>query len=205
MRQGKSEITRGRSARLERRTKETFIRVSFNIDGGGRAKIKTGIGFLDHMLTLLAKHGLFDLEVAAKGDLHVDRHHTNEDVAICLGQAFSKALGQKEGIRRYGFFYVPMGEALARVSLDISGRPSLFLKNDAKMNQRGENYKIEDAEHFLESFALQSGINMHVDVLAGKHHHHVIEAIFKAFARALDQATQIDPREKGIPSTKGML
>ncbi len=194
-----------RIATLERKTKETQIMVSFNIDGSGEAKVKTGIGFLDHMLTLLAKHGMFDIAVRAKGDLHVDRHHTNEDVAICLGQAFAQALGNKEGIRRYGFFYLPMGEALARICLDISGRPSLFISADLKLNQRGENYKLEDTEHFLESFAQQAGINMHVEVLAGKHHHHVIEAIFKGFARALDQATQIDLREKGIPSTKGTL
>lgn len=199
------QAARKRQASLERKTKETQIAVFFNIDGSGKIKVNTGIGFLDHMLTLLAKHGMFDIEVKAKGDLHVDRHHTNEDVAICLGLAFAKALGQKEGIRRYGFFYLPMGEALARVCLDISGRPSLFLKADLKLNQRGENYKLEDAEHFLESFSQQAGINMHVDVLAGKQHHHVIEAIFKGFARALDQACQIDVREKGIPSTKGTL
>ncbi len=194
-----------RKAQVQRNTKETKIFSCINIDGSGVAKAKTGIGFLDHMLTLLAKHGMFDLEVKAQGDLAVDRHHTNEDVAICLGQAFLKALGNKTGIRRYGFFYVPMGEALTRVTLDISGRPSLFLKVDPKMNQRGEHYKLEDAEHFLESFAQQAGINMHVDVLAGKHHHHIIESIFKAFAKALDLATQIDLREKGIPSTKGIL
>lgn len=194
-----------RTASLERNTKETKIKATFNIDGTGQSQVKTGIGFLDHMLTLLAKHGMFDIEVRAKGDLEVDRHHTNEDVAISLGQAFAKALGSKQGIRRYGFFYVPMDEALARVCLDISGRPSLHIKAEVKMNQRGENYKIEDAEHFLGSFAQQAGINLNVEVLAGKHHHHIIEAIFKAFAKALDAATQIDPREKGVPSTKGIL
>ncbi len=204
-REKSKKIGSKREALIERNTKETKIRVFFRVDGHGSAKVKTGIGFLDHMLTLLAKHGMFDIEARAKGDLYVDRHHTNEDVAISLGQAFTKALGNKEGIRRYGFFYVPMDEALARVCLDISGRPSLFLKADIKMNQRGENYKLEDAEHFLGSFAQQAGININVEVLSGKHHHHIIEAIFKAFAKALDQATQMDPRERGIPSTKGIL
>jgi imidazoleglycerol-phosphate dehydratase len=190
---------------VERKTKETRIRVYFGVDGTGRSKVKTGIGFLDHMLDLVAKHGMFDLEVSAQGDLDIDRHHTNEDVGITIGQALAKALGAKSGIRRYGFFYVPMGEALARVSLDISGRPSLHFQSDPKLNQRGEVYKLADAEHFLESLAQHAGINMHVEVLRGRQHHHVIEAVFKAFARALDQATQIDPREHGIPSTKGIL
>ncbi|OGW68784.1 MAG: imidazoleglycerol-phosphate dehydratase [Omnitrophica bacterium GWA2_50_21] len=200
-----SPLKSARSAVVERNTKETRISVRLNIDGCGDAKVRTGIGFLDHMLVLLAKHGMFDVDVKAKGDLHIDRHHTNEDVAITLGQAFSKALGNKAGIKRYGFFYAPMGEALSRVCLDISGRPSFYFRCDLKLNQRGENYKLEDAEHFLESFAQQAGINMHVDVLAGKQHHHAIEAVFKSFARALDQASQIDAREKGIPSTKGAL
>lgn len=194
-----------RTACIERKTKETQIKVFVNVDGSGTSKISTGIGFLDHMLSLLAKHGLFDLEVKAKGDLHIDRHHTNEDVGIALGQAFNKALGGKQGIRRYGFFYLPMDEALTRVAMDLSGRPSLHFRADLKMNQRIEAYKIEDAEHFLESFIRHAGINMHVDVLAGRQHHHIIESIFKAFAKALDMATALDPREKGIPSTKGIL
>lgn len=194
-----------RIAAVQRKTRETNIQVELNIDGSGRSRVKTGIGFLDHMLTLFAKHGMFDLEVKAKGDLEVDRHHTNEDVAITLGKAFAQALGDKAGISRYGFFYVPMGETLVRVALDISGRPALYLTSDPKLNQRGENYKLEDAEHFLESFSQQAGLNVHVNILAGKHHHHILEGIFKGFARALDQATLIDSRVQGIPSTKGTL
>jgi imidazoleglycerol-phosphate dehydratase len=189
---------------VERKTKETRIRVSLDVDGQGRSRIDTGIGFLDHMLSLFARHGLFDLDVQAKGDLEIDIHHTNEDVAICLGQAFGKALGDKKGIQRFGFYYVPMGEALVRVVLDISGRPSLFLKSLDNTDKK-ERYKLADAEHFLESFAQQCGINMNIAYLEGKHHHHILEALFKALGRALRQATQIDPREKGIPSTKGTL
>jgi len=201
----KSKATKNRLASVKRKTRETAIQAKILIDGAGKSKIKTGVGFLDHMLELFTKHGFFDIELSAKGDLHVDRHHTNEDVAITLGQAFAKALGTKKGIRRYGFFYLPMDETLARVCLDISARPSLFFRVASKINERGELYKMEDAEHFLQSFSAHAGLNMHVDVLAGKQHHHVIEAIFKAFARALDMATQLDAREHSIPSTKGIL
>ncbi|MBI4549343.1 MAG: imidazoleglycerol-phosphate dehydratase HisB [Candidatus Omnitrophica bacterium] len=194
-----------RVAAVRRKTKETDIQVRLDLDGAGKSRVKTGIGFLDHMLTLFAKHGMFDVELRAKGDLEVDRHHTNEDAAITLGKAFFQALDDKAGICRYGFFYLPMGETLVRVALDISGRPAVYLTADVKFNQRGENYKLEDAEHFLESFCQQAGINLHVNVLAGKHHHHVIEGIFKGFARALDAATRVDPRVHGIPSTKGTL
>lgn len=194
-----------RNAFYKRKTRETDIKIRLSLDGSGTARNHTGIGFLDHMLDLLAKHAKFDLEVKASGDLKVDKHHTNEDVGLSLGRALSAALGSKTKIRRYGFFYVPMGEALARVCLDLSGRPSFFLNSCVKLSAKGESYRIEDAEHFLESFAQTAGINIHVDILAGKDTHHVIEAVFKALARALDQATQIDPRERGIPSTKGTL
>jgi len=194
-----------RNVCLQRHTKETKISVTLGIDGTGKSKISTGIGFLDHMLELFARHGKFDLEIKARGDLRVDRHHTNEDTGIALGKAFTSALKEKTGIVRYGFFCVPMGEALARVALDLSGRPSFYFRSEFKLNQRAEPYKIEDAEHFLESFSQAAGINLHIDVLAGRQLHHVLEAVFKALARALDQATQIDPRERGIPSTKGVL
>ncbi|HNV86687.1 MAG TPA: imidazoleglycerol-phosphate dehydratase HisB [Candidatus Omnitrophota bacterium] len=194
-----------RKACLQRKTKETRISVTLGLDGTGRYRVSTGIGFLDHMLELFAKHGKFDLEIAAKGDLHVDRHHTNEDTGLALGKAFAAALKEKTGITRYGFFCAPMGEALVRVALDLSGRPSFYFRSGLKLNQRSEPYKIEDAEHFLESLAQAAGINLHIDILAGRQLHHVLEAAFKALARALDQATRIDPREKGVPSTKGVL
>jgi len=204
-RQSKARARAARGATIERKTKETKVWTKVRIDGTGTAKIKTGIGFLDHMLQLFSKHGFFDIEIRAKGDINVDRHHTNEDVAITLGQAFRKALGDKQGIRRYGFFSLPMDETLVRVCLDISSRPCLYFRLGVKVNERGELYKMDDAEHFLQSFVVKAGINLHIDVLAGKHHHHVIEAIFKALGRALDDATRIEPREKAVPSTKGVL
>ncbi len=195
-----------RKAQIKRTTAETDIKLALNIDGSGKSRIHTGMPFLDHMLTLLAKHGLMDLDVKAKGDLHVDIHHTNEDVGIVLGQAFRKALGSKAGIRRYGCFAVPMDEVLARVTLDISGRPSVFV-HQAKgvKHSRLENYSFHDSVEFLRSFCLHAGINMHVEVLTGHDAHHIIEGVFKAVAKALDMATTIDPRVKGIPSTKGSL
>ena len=196
-----------RKAIIKRKTKETDIAIALNLDGSGKSKIKTGIGFLDHMLTLFAKHGLFDLDVKAKGDLEVDNHHTNEDVGICLGQAFAKALGNKKSISRYGYSFVPMDESLAnvRVVLDISARPSLYFNKSAKISDAGEAYTIQDAKEFLKAFSGNSGINMHVDVLRGEDMHHIIEAMFKAFARAMKDAVKIDKRVKGIPSTKGKL
>jgi imidazoleglycerol-phosphate dehydratase len=206
-----------RKAKIHRKTTETKIAGDLVIDGAGDATVKTGIGFLDHMLTLFAFHGLFDLRLRVKGDLHVDMHHTNEDVAICLGQAFRKALGACKGIRRFASAEVPMDHARARVTIDISNRFSFDgiklngKKDDAwlasiRSTQTGENYSMEDGNDFLESFARNIGMNLHVDVLAPSDMHHMLEAIFKAFATALDFATEIDPRRKRfVPSTKGVL
>lgn len=195
-----------RKADVRRKTQETDIRLRLNLDGRGKASVKTGIPFLDHMLTSLAKHGLFDLEIQARGDLEVDIHHTNEDAGITLGQAFTKALGDKKGIRRFGFFSVPMDEALVRVSLDISGRPSLHTSRERGVRfSRLENYSFHDACEFLKAFTLHSGINMAIEVASGHDSHHIIEAVFKASAKALDMATQRDPRVHGVPSTKGNL
>ncbi len=195
-----------RKAEIRRTTQETDIRVRINLDGDGKARIKTGMPFVDHMLTSLAKHGLFDLDIQARGDLEVDIHHTNEDVGITLGQAVTKALGSKKGIRRFGFFSVPMDEALVRVSLDISGRPSLHTVRQRGVRfSRLENYSFHDACEFFKAFTLHSGINMAIEVISGHDSHHIIEGVFKATAKALDMATQVDPRVKGIPSTKGSL
>lgn len=195
-----------RKAAVKRKTQETDIQIQLAVDGHGASKIHTGIPFLDHMLTLLSKHGLFDLQVKAVGDLHVDIHHTNEDVGITLGQALTKALGNKFGIRRYGFAGVPMDEVLVRVTLDISGRPSLDIhKGKGVSFSRLENYSFHDAMEFLRAFCQHAGINMHVEVVSGHDSHHIIEGVFKAVAKALDAATQIDSRVRGIPSTKGSL
>jgi len=195
-----------RKSEIKRVTRETSIKIALNLDGQGKGRISTGIGFLDHMLELFAKHGLFDLKVQAKGDLKVDLHHTNEDVGIALGEAFKKALGKKAGIRRYGYSFVPMDEALAnaRVVLDISGRPSLFFSSKIKGTPPA-GYSLQDAKEFFKAFSANSGINMHVDALRGEDTHHVIEALFKATARALKEAVSIDKRVKGVPSTKGKL
>lgn len=191
---------------VRRKTQETDIRICLNLEGTGRASIQTGIPFLDHMLASLAKHSLFNLEVKARGDLEVDIHHTNEDVGIVLGQALAKALGDKKGIRRFGFFSVPMDEALVRVSLDISGRPSLhILRKKGVRFSRLENYSFHDACEFLKAFTLHAGINMVVEVESGHDSHHIIEAMFKAMAKALDMATQKDARVQDVPSTKGIL
>jgi len=195
-----------RKAEVRRTTQETDIRVRLILDGSGKTKIKTGIPFLDHMLRSLAKHGLFDLEIQARGDLEVDIHHTNEDVGITLGQALTKALGDKKGIRRFGFFSVPMDEALVRVSLDISGRPSLHtLREKGVRFSRLEHYSFHDACEFFKAFTLHSGTNMAIEVVSGHDSHHIIEGTFKATAKALDMATQRDPRVRGVPSTKGSL
>jgi len=197
---------RVRQASVHRKTSETNIKLKIKIHGQGRSRISTGLPFLNHMLTLLAKHSLVDLELKAVGDLDVDIHHTNEDIGIALGEALIKALGKKEGIRRYGFFSAPMDEALVRVSLDISGRPSLHIaKSKGVKFSRLENYSFHDAGEFLKAFCQHAGVNMHVEVLSGHDSHHIIEAMFKAVAKTLDQATQIDARVKGIPSTKGRL
>ena len=212
---------RKRSAKVKRNTAETQIALSLTIDGSGKATISTGVPFFDHMLTLLAKHSLCDLKVKAKGDLDVDAHHTIEDVGIALGEAFVKALGDKRGIRRYGWALVPMDEALAqaRVSLDFSNRPFLVFeaKNWSRIanvelgSRRGGTgvpacgFRVGLVKEFLQGFANEARCNLHVDVLRGDEPHHVVEAIFKALAKALDLACQRDARVKGVPSTKGML
>lgn len=195
-----------RQATVKRKTSETDIRIQLKIGGQGHSRVSTGMPFLDHMLTLLAKHGLFDLKIEAKGDLHVDIHHTNEDVGITLGQTLARALGTKAGICRYGFASVPMDEVLVRVTLDISGRPSLHITRAKGVKfSRLENYSFHDAMELLKAFCQHAGINMHIEVLSGEDSHHIIEGVFKALAKALDMATQIDPRVRGIPSTKGSL
>lgn len=197
-----------RCVKYKRRTSETDIEIELNLDGNGKNRISTGIGFLDHMLELFSKHGLFDLRLTAKGDLNVDGHHTNEDAGIVLGAAFTKALGAKKGIRRFGSIdvAVPMDEALARVALDISGRPSLYMKSPKFFQPHPSHgaYSLNDAKQFLEAFARNAGINLHIE-FKGEDIHHILEAIFKALGRALCDATRIDPRIKGIPSTKGRL
>lgn len=194
-----------RSATLERKTSETEIRLTLNLDGSGVSKISTGIAFFDHMLTLFAKHGLFDLELTAKGDIEVDFHHTVEDTGILLGQAITKALGDKASIRRYGFFYVPMDEALVRSVVDLSGRPFLAYNAPSDVPAIGAAFSFQLVEEFLRAISVNAGMNLHVDVLAGRDAHHMAEGIFKSLARALDEATRIDPRVQGIPSTKGVL
>jgi imidazoleglycerol-phosphate dehydratase len=194
-----------RSSSIKRETTETKIKVDLLIDGSGKSTISTGIPFLDHMLILFSKHGFFDLAINATGDIDIDIHHTNEDVALTLGQAFAEALGDKRGIQRYGSFAIPMDEALVRVVLDISNRPSLFLTGLPKVLKGVTEYSFVDCEHFLQSFVQRAGINLHVTVLSGKDRHHIIEAIFKALARALDAATTCDPRLHSVPSTKGIL
>lgn len=196
-----------RSAAIKRKTTETDISGKFVIDGSGKTEIKTGIGFLDHMLTLFAFHGLFDLALKAKGDLNVDKHHTNEDIAICLGKAFKEALGDCKGIRRYGSKEVPMDTTAAGVMVDIGGRGVFAWRTPPYVNTiaPSDNYSIDDGKDFLDTFAKNAGINLHVDIYSGEDVHHVFEAIFKAMGMALDEATQIDPRRKGVPSTKGVI
>jgi imidazoleglycerol-phosphate dehydratase len=202
-----------RKAKIQRKTKETDILVDLTINGKGRSKIKTGIPFLDHMLMLFSKHGLFDLRIKAKGDLDVDIHHTNEDIGVMLGKVFKEALSEKKGIRRFGDSFVPMDGCLVRVVVDINNRPSLYIHYRTK-REIGHlleklsvgGYSFIAAEHFITAFISNAGINMHIEILSfDRDLHHLIEAIFKAMARALDTATQIDKRVKGVPSTKGKL
>jgi len=194
-----------RKAKLKRDTKETQILMELNLDGRGKYQISTGIGFLNHMLELFTYHGGFDLKIRAKGDLEVDIHHTNEDIGITLGMAFSTALGDRKGINRYGFFYVPMGKALVRTVVDISGRPSLYLSNFPRVKSN-PSYRLSDLRHFLESFVREAGINLHIDVIKSDDFHHMCEAIFKSLARAMRMAVDINPsHKKSIPSTKGKL
>ncbi len=194
-----------RSASIERSTSETRIRLELNLDGDGSSRIATGIGFFDHMLTLFAKHGLMTLDLKAEGDTHVDFHHTVEDTGIALGQALSKALGDKSGIRRYGFAYVPMDEALVRVVLDLSGRPFLAYHAPAGVASIGGNFEFQLVEEFLRAVSVHGGMNLHVDILAGRDAHHMAEGVFKALARSLEQAVSVDARVRGVPSTKGCL
>jgi imidazoleglycerol-phosphate dehydratase len=194
-----------RTATVTRKTSETDVTVTVNLDGTGLRAIHTGIGFYDHMLEQLARHGLFDLEIRTVGDLHIDAHHTVEDTAIALGEAFARALGDRAGITRYGHAHVPMDETLARVTLDISGRPFLVWKVAFTQARLGE-MDTELFWHVFHSFAQAAGITLHAEVPYGTNNHHIAEGLFKALARALKQAVAIDPRQAGsIPSTKGTL
>src|SRR6266550_2117054 len=196
--------TQPRTAKLHRKTKETDVRVVLNLDGHGQSQVNTGLPFLDHMLDLFARHGLFDLEVECRGDLEIDDHHSVEDVAICLGQAFLQALGDKAGIARYGMSLVPMDESLCRAVVDLSGRFYLVYEVDTK-RQRIGNFSVELAEHFWRSFAESIKCNLHIDLLRGRNTHHMLEASFKATARALREAVAHDRRIKGVLSTKGSI
>lgn len=197
-------IKKERTAKVKRRTKETDIELELNIDGSGRAEVRTGVGFLDHMLTLLTVHGFFDLQIKAGGDTEVDDHHIVEDLGICLGKAFDKTLGDRAGIRRYGMAYVPMDEALARVCLDFSKRP--YLEYEARLpDQKVGSFDTALAKEFLRAFVLHAGITMHVDALRGDNSHHILEAVFKALGKALDQAAGFDERITGQLSSKGSL
>jgi imidazoleglycerol-phosphate dehydratase len=194
-----------RTADVTRNTAETQIRVALNLDGTGVAKFATGIGFFDHMLDQVARHGLIDLDIDAKGDLHIDGHHTVEDVGITLGQAMAQAVGDKKGLRRYGHAYVPLDEALSRVVIDFSGRPGLHMRVDFKSGMIGA-LDTQLVYEFFQGFVNHAGVTLHIDNLFGDNAHHQCETIFKAFARALRMALEIDPRAAGvIPSTKGSL
>ncbi|MGB9594864.1 MAG: imidazoleglycerol-phosphate dehydratase HisB [Candidatus Poribacteria bacterium] len=193
-----------RKAEINRATKETDIKIDLNIDGVGSSSISTGIGFFDHILTLFSRHGFFDLTIYAKGDLEVDQHHTVEDVGICLGQAFAKAIGDKAGIRRFGNSAIPMGESLASVIVDLCDRPFLVYNVPVKNSKVGE-FDVELIEEFFYAFVNNCGATVHINLAYGSNTHHIIEAIFKAFGRAMDQATSKDERIKGVLSTKGTL
>lgn len=194
-----------RKARVERNTLETQIQVALNLDGTGEARLNTGVPFLDHMLDQVARHGLIDLEIEARGDLHIDAHHTVEDVGITLGQAMARAVGDKKGIRRYGHAYVPLDEALSRVVVDFSGRPGLELHVDFTRAVVG-GFDVDLFEEFFRGFVNHAAVTLHIDNIRGKNTHHQAETIFKAFGRALRMALELDPRMAGImPSTKGCL
>ncbi len=194
-----------RTAVVERRTKETGIRVQLDLDGSGRVQARTGIGFFDHMLDALGRHALLDLEVTCSGDLHIDGHHTVEDVGIVLGQALAQALGDRAGIRRYADATVPLDEALVRAVIDVSGRPYLAYQVEIARWQMLGDYDVFLTPEFFRALVLNAGLTVHLDLLRGENPHHIVEAAFKAFARALDRATQRDPRVTGVPSTKGAL
>jgi len=194
-----------RTSQVTRNTLETQVSVSLNLDGSGVAKLASGVPFLDHMLDQIARHGLVDLDISAKGDLHIDAHHTVEDIGITLGQAFAKAVGDKKGIRRYGHAYVPLDEALSRVVIDLSGRPGLVFAVDFSRGMIGE-FDVDLVSEFFQGFVNHAGVTLHIDNLRGKNSHHQVETIFKAFGRALRMAVEIDPRLGGaLPSTKGSL
>jgi imidazoleglycerol-phosphate dehydratase len=194
-----------RQAQVTRNTLETQIEVRLNLDGSGNSKLATGVGFFDHMLDQVARHGMLDLEVQAKGDLHIDAHHTVEDVGITFGQAFSKAIGDKKGVRRYGHAYVPLDEALSRVVIDLSGRPGLEYSVDYARGLIGE-FDVDLVHEFFQGFVNHAAVTLHIDNLKGRNAHHQSETIFKAFGRALRMAVEPDARASGIlPSTKGSL
>ncbi len=193
-----------REAQVSRNTLETQISVKINLDGSGKAKLATGVPFLDHMLDQVARHGLFDLDIAAKGDLHIDAHHTVEDIGITLGQAFAKAVGDKKGVRRYGYAYVPLDEALSRVVADLSGRPGLDMRIEFARARIGD-FDVDLLREFFQGFANHALVTLHIDNLKGDNAHHQAETVFKAFGRALRMAVELDPRVGGVPSTKGSL
>ena len=193
-----------RTATIQRKTKETDIRVKLNLDGAGRSRVSTGLPFLDHMLELFSRHGLFDLQVSCKGDLEIDDHHSVEDIAITLGKALVEAIGDKKGINRYGEALVPMDEALCRSVIDLSGRFYLVYEVETKRQKIG-NFSVELAEHFWRSFAETAKFNLHIDCLRGRNTHHILEGTFKATARALSNAVALNARVTGVPSTKGLL
>ncbi|MEO6746626.1 MAG: imidazoleglycerol-phosphate dehydratase HisB [Caldimonas sp.] len=198
-------MTEPRTATIQRDTKETRIRVQVNLDGTGISKLSTGIGFFDHMLDQIARHGLIDLEIEAQGDLHIDGHHTVEDVGITFGLAVAKAVGDKRGLRRYGHAYVPLDEALSRVVIDFSGRPGLVMHVPFKAGMIG-GFDAQLAHEFFQGFANHALVTLHIDNLRGENAHHQCETVFKAFARALRSAVEIDPRVgDAVPSTKGTL
>ncbi len=194
-----------RTADISRTTLETQIRVSLDLDGAGKSQLSTGVGFFDHMLDQIARHGMFDLVVDAKGDLHIDAHHTVEDVGIAIGQAIARALGDKKGLTRYGHAYVPLDEALSRVVVDLSGRPGLIFNVDFRRDRIG-TFDVELVREFFQALVNHAAITVHIDCLRGENAHHQAESVFKAFARALRMATTADARAGGaVPSTKGSL
>lgn len=204
MAMGNENNVKGRTGSVSRKTNETDIQLSFAVDGTGQAEIETDVPFLNHMLDLFTKHGQFDLNVQARGDVDIDDHHTVEDIGICLGQTLLEALGDKKGIKRYASVFVPMDEALAQVVIDLSNRPHFEYRAEYPSQQVG-SFSTELVHEFLWKFALEARMTLHVIVHYGQNTHHMIEAVFKALGRALDEATSIDPRVTGVPSTKGVL
>ncbi len=198
-------MAKHRTAKITRNTKETKINVKLDVDGTGKYRISTGLPFFDHMLELFAKHGIFDITLIAKGDIHIDAHHTVEDVGICLGKAFGEALGKRDGIERYASVTLPMDETLCDVSIDVSGRPHLTLLGKLPKTVVGKQLNATLIKHFWEAFVVNSAISLHIEVRRGEDPHHISEAIFKAVAVSLSRACARNPRKKGVPSTKGIL